>query len=62
MEEKDYKVSHKCLWYDQCECLEICEYYTPIDDDLTDEELLENKYNYRKEFFEFAEEMELYDN
>lgn len=62
MEEKDYEMPRKCLWYDQCECLDVCEYYTTIDDDLTDEEMLEKKYCYRREFFEFAEEIGMYDN
>ena len=51
----------KCLWYDECKCLITCEHFYSIDEDITDEELLERKYAYREEFFEYAEEYEIFD-
>ena len=57
-----------CLWCDQCfksgeECFGLdCDDYSPIDDiEITEKELNKHKEEYRKEFFEYAEENGLYD-
>ena len=59
------KCEKNCLWYDQCKqsgCLMFfCDDYCPTGDDLTDEELLNHKYEYRSDFFSFAEEIELFE-
>lgn len=61
--KKKEKKPQGCLWYDQCKCLKVCAYYTPLEDEEeTIEALNESKYDYRNEFFAFAEENELYDN
>ena len=59
------KILHKCIWFDQCgecECVNACDDFYPVDDaDFTDAELAEQRYKYRNEFFEYAEENNLYD-
>lgn len=61
--KKNEKKPQSCFWYEQCKCLKVCEYYTPLEDEEEiEEELNEKKYDYRNEFFDYAEENELYDN
>ena len=63
------KSPYNCLWCDQCakadeECLGLdCEDYNTSTDDteITEKELNEHKVEFRKEFFEYAEENGLYD-
>lgn len=52
-----------CLWYEQCGNRNQCADYAPLKetDDLTDEELEYRKIAFRKEYFEYAKENELYD-
>lgn len=68
VDSKMEKSTCNCLWCDQCskaeeECFGLeCEDYTPIDDtEISDEELNKHKFEFRKEFFEYAEENGLYD-
>ena len=58
------KTPQKCLWYEQCQCDKICEDYTPLEesDDVSDVFLAKRKYRYRKEFFEYAEELEIFES
>ncbi len=54
---------HRCLWHDQCQCVETCEYYTPMDDDeMSDEELENKKTEFRHDFFKYAEEHDVYED
>ena len=52
-----------CLWYEQCGNMNKCADYTPLkeNDDLADKELEYRKTTFRKEYFEYAKENELYD-
>lgn len=64
MEDKCKKKSPKnCYWYEQCKCIKICEYYTPL---VEDEEVFERrsqlkKREYRKEFYEYMKENDIYE-
>lgn len=62
------KVVCRCMWYDQCarfseECLgtECDDYFSGNEFEISDAELDQYKYEFRDEFFEFAEENDLYD-
>lgn len=62
-ENRPKRTPQNCLWYEHCRCVEICDDYSPMTkEDISDDELMERKYQFRREFFEYAEEHELYDN
>ena len=52
-----------CLWFEQCGNMNRCADYTPLveENDLTDAELEYRKIEFRKEYFEYSKENELYD-
>ena len=66
MDDKSTEKSlHRCIWFgkcEECECVDNCDDFYPVDDtDFSDAELAEYKYQYRSEFFKYAEEIELFD-
>ena len=49
----------KCLWCEQCLLDEVCEYYTPVDEDEDIDEVIERgRYSFRDEWFTYISQKE----
>jgi hypothetical protein len=49
----------KCLWREQCLSDEVCEHYTPVDEDEYIDEMIEKgRYEFRKEWFAYISQDE----
>lgn len=56
-------ISLPCLWADQCKCTKPCKDFTPLEEPvITDKQIEKRKIAYRREFFRYAEEHEIFDN
>lgn len=53
----EYRCEH-CLWTGWCYANDDCEHFTPLDDELHDNAIEENRFLYRKEWFRLLEELE----
>lgn len=47
-----------CYYFGQCCSEDECEYFTSVDDDLTDEEIEESRQEYHEAWFEYINDDE----